>query len=213
MGIEREIKLSLPREHVDAARALLTELAGRDGETMPLANVYYDTPERTLASAKSALRLRRTPGGWVQTLKFGGGARQGVHSRHEWEMAVAGEALDFDTLFAHCDDPRAVDALRETAQRVEPLFRTDFLRTLWPLDWHGTAIEAALDVGEVQAIVGGKMRRAPICEIELELKDGSDEAAHAALDAVAAIVKARVPGVAPDNISKAERGYRLRDAG
>jgi triphosphatase len=125
MSIEREIKLSLPREHVDAARALLTELAGRDGETMPLANVYYDTPERTLARAKSALRLRRTPGGWVQTLKFGGGARQGVHSRHEWEMAVAGEALDFDTLFAHCDDPRAVDALREAAQRVEPLFRTD----------------------------------------------------------------------------------------
>jgi inorganic triphosphatase YgiF len=212
MSVEREIKLSLPSAHVDAARALLTELAGRDGRTITLVNIYFDTPERTLARAKSALRLRRTPDGWLQTLKFGGGAQQGVHSRHEWEMAVAGEAFEFDALLTACNDPAAVAALREAAPRVEPLFRTDFTRTLWPLDWHGTAIEAALDVGEVSAVVEGETRRVPIREIELELKDPSGAAAEAALDAVAAIVKTRLPGVAPDDVSKAERGYRLRDA-
>jgi triphosphatase len=221
MGIEREIKLSLPFTHVEAARRLLNELAGHAGRARTLVNIYFDTPEGALAQARGALRLRHTPDGWVQTLKFGGGARNGLHSRQEWEMPVASEKLEFDTLLAHCDDAAAASAVRSVASRVEPLFRTDFVRTLWMLDWQNAAIEAALDIGEVSANVAGETRRAPICEIELELKstpggvgvecaEASCAVAGAALDALAAIVQQRVPGVVPDDVSKAERGYRLR---
>ncbi|MDR3099791.1 MAG: CYTH domain-containing protein, partial [Paraburkholderia sp.] len=57
------------------------------------------------------------------------------------------------------------------------------------------------------ADVNGEKRRAPICEIELELKDGDEAALHTL---AAALTKA-LPGLAPDDISKAQRGYKLRE--
>ncbi|KAG0162136.1 hypothetical protein DFQ28_005540 [Apophysomyces sp. BC1034] len=212
MSIEREIKLALPASQIRHAHALFAELTRHDGRAVALASLYFDTPERQLARAHGALRLRRTPDGWLQAFKFGGGASDGVHSRYEWEMAVAGEALEFDALLAACDNDRAGAVLRDAALTIVPLFRTDFTRTLWQIEWSGKRIEAALDIGEVKADVDGATRRAPICEIELELKDAADDASHVALDALAAVVKERLPGTAPEDISKAERGYQLRDA-
>jgi triphosphatase len=45
----------------------------------------------------------------------------------------------------------------------------------------------------------------PILEIELELKHGDEAALHR----VATILSERIPGLAHDDVSKAERGYRL----
>lgn len=210
MSIEREIKLALPASRVEAARALLAELSGQAGQPVALANLYFDTPDGGLARAGGALRLRRTPDGWLQTFKFGGGASGGVHSRHEWEMAVAGEALELDALLAACGDAQARALVRDAAATLVPLFHTHFTRTLWPLHWTGTLIEAALDIGEVQAEVDGALRRAPICEIELELKDAPNARAHVALDALADVIQQRLPGTTSEDVSKAERGYRLR---
>ena len=47
----------------------------REGTPIELANVYFDTPRLALANAKSALRLRRTPDGWLQTYKTVGQVR------------------------------------------------------------------------------------------------------------------------------------------
>lgn len=69
MAIEREIKLALPRDQVDAALRLFETRAGTPGRAIRLENVYFDTPSLTLARAKSALRLRRAPEGWLQTFK------------------------------------------------------------------------------------------------------------------------------------------------
>jgi inorganic triphosphatase YgiF len=74
------------------------------------------------------------------------------------------------------------------------------------LPCNGATIEAAIDQGEVLAEVDGDSRRAPILEIELELKSGDEAALHALADEL----RAHVPGLSPDNISKAQRGYRLR---
>jgi triphosphatase len=207
MGIEREIKLALPQDQVDAAVRFFETRAGVAGQAIRLENIYFDTPALTLACAKSALRLRRTPDGWLQTFKTVGVAQNGLHARHEWEMPVAGEALEVEKLLHECDEAGVSTALSAAASSLIPLFRTDFTRTLWTLMHSGTQVEAAVDQGEVTADVNGETRRTPICEIELELKSGDEAALHTLAEELAKAL----PGLAPDNISKAQRGYRLRE--
>lgn len=207
MGIEREIKLTLPADQVSAATRWFVARTGNAGQPVPLANIYFDTPDLTLARSKSALRLRHTPDGWLQTFKTAGNASSGMHSRHEWEMSVSGEALEIDALLQACDEPTVAAALRGAAPDLIELFRTNFTRTLWQVASNGATIEAAIDQGDVLATVNGEARQAPILEIELELKSGDEAALHA----LAEELGRNVQGLAPDNISKAQRGYRLRE--
>jgi triphosphatase len=205
MSIEREIKLALPPDRADAADRFFTGLAGVPGHDVPLANLYFDTPSFALAGAKIALRLRKTPDGWLQTLKAAGTATGGMHSRHEWETAVAREALEFDTLSSVCDDGAALAALRAAAPTLGERFRTTFVRRLWRVEFKGARIEAAIDRGEVTANAGGQARSEAISEIELELLEGDEAALHGLTEALSAAV----PGLTPENVNKAQRGFRL----
>jgi inorganic triphosphatase YgiF len=208
MGMEHEIKLSLPTGQVGAAAQWLIQRAGNKGRTITLENSYYDTPSLTLARAKSAVRVRRTPDGWLQTYKTVGTSSGGLHSRHEWEMPITGNALEIDALLAACDDEPSKEALRSARDDLIPLFSTNFSRTIWHVSIDGADVEAAIDQGEVVAVVNGETRRAPICEIELELKDGD----AGALKALSAELAQAVHGLRPDDVSKAQRGYRLRES-
>jgi inorganic triphosphatase YgiF len=206
MGMEREIKLALPAEQLQATTHWFVAHTGEQGRPVKLVNIYFDTPQLALASSKSALRLRQTPDGWLQTFKTVGEAKDGLHSRHEWEMPVAGARLEIDTLLRACDEPSAAAALREAAPTLIELFRTNFTRTLWHVEADGADIEAAIDQGDVLAEVDGEKRRAPISEVELELKSGDEAALHA----LAVELGKQIAGLAPDNVSKAQRGYQLR---
>ena len=206
MGMEREIKLALPASQVQTATRWFVARTGVEGRPVKLVNIYFDTPQLTLATSKSALRLRHTPDGWLQTFKTAGDANNGLHSRHEWEMPVAGAKLEIDALVRACDEPAAADALRKAAPTLIELFRTNFTRTLWLVSAEGAQIEAAIDQGDVLAQVDGETRSAPISEVELELKSGDEAALHE----LAAQLRQEVAGLAPDNMSKAQRGYRLR---
>jgi inorganic triphosphatase YgiF len=206
MGMEREIKLALPAAQVQAATQWFVARTGDEGRPVKLVNIYFDTPQLTLATSKSALRLRQTPDAWLQTFKTVGNAQNGLHSRHEWEMPVAGASLEIDALLRECDEPAAAKALREAAPELIELFRTNFTRTLWHVEVDGSTIEAAIDQGDVLAEVDGESRRAPISEVELELKSGDEAALHT----LAAELGKQIAGLAPDNVSKAQRGYKLR---
>ncbi|EIF29551.1 MULTISPECIES: CYTH domain-containing protein [Paraburkholderia] len=206
MGMEREIKLALPPAQVEAATQWFVARTRAHGRPIKLVNIYFDTPDLTLAGSKSALRLRQTPEGWLQTFKTVGKAEDGLHSRHEWEMPVAGERLEIDALLRECDEASAADALRQAAPGLIQLFRTNFTRTLWQVRLDGSEVEAAIDQGDVLAEVDGQTRRAPISEVELELKSGDEAALHA----LAAELGKQIAGLVPDNISKAQRGYQLR---
>ncbi|MGI4811798.1 MAG: CYTH domain-containing protein [Janthinobacterium lividum] len=212
MSIETELKLALEPADTDAAAAFFTRLVGQPGQPVRLRNIYFDTPDETLAGARSALRLRETPEGWLQTLKSGGSAQQGLHRRHEWEMPVAGEALELDALLKICDDAQAASVLRATASSLQPIFRTDFVRQLWRFRDGSADIEIALDSGEVSAQCGGRRGVLAISEVELELKSAStsDASGAAALHALAARARAAIPRLQAADVSKAERGYRLR---
>jgi len=143
-----------------------------------------------------ALRLRRVGKQWLQTLKGGGGMRSGLHQRNEWEVEVAGEALDFDSLEACIGKP--INATLR--KKLRPQFVTDFSRNSRIIVFEGAEIELCLDSGEIRA---GKANR-PISELELELKSGTAKQ----LFQFALILLEIVP-IEIEYTSKAEYGYRL----
>lgn len=162
-----------------------------------LRNTYYDTPEADLERARVALRIRRTPTQLLQTLKTSGQGHGGLSVRGEWEWPIEEETLDRAGLTAL--EPMR-DLPRDLLDRLEPRFVTDFERQAWDLSLAGSHIELALDLGEIRA---GK-RRAPIRELELELKSGDRSTLWQVAEHLAEWLPLR-----PAGASKAARGSAL----
>jgi len=198
MSVETELKLRIAPEHLNRLKRhpLLKKLSTARAATRKLYSVYYDTPDLELYQRAMALRLRRVGKQWVQTLKGGGEIQAGLHQRNEWEVPVAGQALDFEVLKAS-GGKRLPLALRK---KLQPLFVTDFSRTARMVVFRGAEIELSLDSGEIRA--GESIR--PISELELELKSGESVQLFKFALALLDIVPLEV-----EYISKAEYGYLL----
>jgi triphosphatase len=207
MNKETEIKLRVSRATLTALRdhPLLKKRNKSGWEQHELFNQYFDTPERDLAAAKVALRLRRDGDQVIQTLKTRGQSVAGLSERNEWDWTLAKAKLDLKKLDDSCW-PAALAELDK--KQLVPIFTTDFIRQKAEIAWgRGKAkvvIEAALDLGKVIAGEGEE----EICELELELRQGEPDA----LLELAAELAADL-ALMPCDISKAERGYRLFDAG
>jgi inorganic triphosphatase YgiF len=207
MQKETEIKLRVSPETLAALREhpLLKKRNKSGWERRELFNQYFDTPERDLAAAKVALRLRRDGEEVIQTLKTRGQSIAGLSERNEYDWKLEKAKLDLKKLDGECWPAELAELDKKT---IKPMFTTDFVRERAEIAWgRGKAkvvIEAALDLGKV--IVGKQSEE--ICELELELREGEP----AALLELAAELAATLP-LMPCDISKAERGYRLFDAG
>lgn len=197
---ETELKFQIPKER----RAVLARaVATASARTVRLRARYFDTPDRRLAAAGLALRLRLEGRHWVQTLK---GRGDGLMQRVEHEVAVPGAmrtppGLDVSR---HAGTP-AGEALAkalgdEGAAQLQVLFETDVKRVLRLMRHEGAQIEVALDIGHLRA----GQAQAPLSEIEFELKRGP----AAGLIALAARWAER-HGLWLDVRTKAERGDRL----
>ncbi|MDY7567027.1 CYTH domain-containing protein [Pseudomonas sp. RTC3] len=206
MQKETEIKLRVSRETLAALRdhPLLKKRNKSGWERLELFNQYFDTPERDLANAKVALRLRRDGDAIIQTLKTRGQSVAGLSERNEYNWDLPKAKLDLKKLDGECWPEELAELDKKT---IKPAFTTDFVRERAEIAWgRGKAkvvIEAALDLGRV---VAGKQEE-EICELELELREGDPSA----LLELAAELAATLP-LMPCDISKAERGYRLFDA-
>ena len=206
MQKETEIKLRVSRETLAALREhpLLKKRNKSGWERRELMNQYFDTPERDLAQAKVALRLRKDGDEIIQTLKTRGQSVAGLSERNEYNWDLPKAKLDVKKLDGECWPEQLAELDKKT---LKPIFTTDFVRERAEIAWgRGKAkvvIEAALDLGHV---VVGKQKE-EICELELELREGEP----AALLELAAEL-AETLALMPCDISKAERGYRLYDA-
>ncbi|QLF93929.1 inorganic triphosphatase [Pseudomonas sp. ABC1] len=207
MNKETEIKLRVSRETLAALQEhpLLKKRNKGGWQRHELFNQYYDTPERELAEARVALRLRKDGEDYIQTLKSRGQSVAGLSSRNEWDWAVGKPRLDLKKLDDQCWPASLAELDKKT---LKPIFSTDFVRNKADIAWgRGKArvvIEAALDLGAVKA----QRKSEEICELELELRQGEPEALLEL-----AIELAHDLPLMPCDISKAERGYRLFDAG
>jgi inorganic triphosphatase YgiF len=200
MAFEVELKFRIPAQRLAAVRQAVNTATARP---LRLAARYVDTPGQDLARARTALRLRLEGDQWVQTLKAEGA---GPLQRHEHEVLLPPGAAPLIDLARH-DGSAAGKALRRllAAAGDPPLverYATDVLRTRRLLRSGGALIELALDEGELLA--DGGQRRQPICELEMELKQGTP----AALLALAARWVQRF-GLVLDVRSKSERGHLL----
>ncbi len=204
--VEVELKLAVPPAACEALQQRLAALG--PGRVLQVESVYYDTPTRSLAAQRAALRVRRVDDAagpaspsWEQTLKTGA-ASAALTRRGEWETPVAGPRLEPDRL----DGSPLSALLGEARPRLAPVFRTRFDRTVHEVQLDAARIEVAWDQGWVRA---GRRREA-ICELELELHEGAAAAAFAL--ALQLVGRGRdALALLPSVESKAARGYRLAD--
>jgi inorganic triphosphatase YgiF len=180
--------------------------ASQGRRTSRLVAHYYDSPDARLARDDLALRVRREGRRWIQTLKGPseptGGA--GLQVRGEWAWTVRGAAFE-PALVATTPWHKVIaKALRRGG--LVRCFTTEFARRTLPLAFpDGTQAELAIDRGDIRALANRRLHRAPICEIEIELKAG--EVVN--LYRLALALMADLPlTVLAD--SKAARGYALR---
>lgn len=201
--MEIELKLLVAREDLDRVLGaqVVKRCAQGGAETSELTSVYYDTPALDLHSERLALRLRQCDEQWLQALKAGAASTTGLTEREEYEWPVPGRSVDFTLLDATPYGP--VFAKRRVREALRPVFTTRIMRTLRQLALaEGARAELCADLGEIRA----GNRRAPVCEVEIELKSGSHQ--PMALFGFAAQLLQEVP-FRLGALSKAERGYAL----
>lgn len=201
MPTEIELKLRLPPDYVARLQRnpLLKSLNVSKPVTRKIYSVYYDTPDFHLRRNGVALRLRREGKRWVQTVKGGGNAIAGLHQREEWEAPVLKPQPDFTKII----DPALLTLFNgaSLSEQLRPIFITEFNRSAHTLRLpDGSEAEFCLDRGR---IIAGDAST-PLCEIELELKLGSPVPLFELALELLCVVPFRL-----ENISKAERGYKL----
>jgi inorganic triphosphatase YgiF len=190
--VERELKLHVP----EPARAgVLREIRSGKARRVTLQARYFDTPDRDLARAGIALRIRKEGRRWVQTLKApSSDALSRIEINHirpaaDLDLSLyTGSALE--SFFAGLASPLMLR------------YETRVLRQLLTVTHGVSRIEIAFDQGEVYS---GEAEL-PISELEFELLEG-DITDVFALGAQ----WLQRHGLVLDLRSKAERGDALAD--
>ena len=188
MGREFELKFAASEV---AFRAL--EEKWEDFTVISMETTYYDTPDGALSARHITLRRRMENGVSVCTVK----TPIGGHGRGEWEL----ECDDIHAAIPQlCKLGATEELLALTCGGIVPVCGAKFNRKAKLLVLEKCAVEIALDQG---VLLGGN-RQLPIREVEVELKDGSEEAAVAF-----AAELAKEYGLTPENKSKFRRAQLL----
>jgi inorganic triphosphatase YgiF len=206
-GAKTEFELKLAGAPADIAALAASPITARQArgraKTARLVSTYFDTAGGALAAAGISLRLRETAGGRLQTLKRekGGGAVR----RREEEIAL-GAGAEFPQPVA---DEKAARIIAR-AGRLVPVARIVSDRTTLALEKGRTRIEAAFDLGRLEAWEEGALACAgPLAEAEFELAGGDP---RDLFDLVAAILKESGGRLRLGALSKAGQARRLAAA-
>ena len=163
MGREYELKFrATPAQQADIRSAF------GPFHTITMETTYFDTPSRSLSARKWTLRRRLENGVSICTLKTpaDGGARG------EWEVEC-GDILAAVLKLCKLGAPEALVSL--TADGLVEVCGARFTRQAGLQEVNGTTVELALDQG---VLLGGG-REMPLCEVEVELKQGEELQAYA----------------------------------
>ena len=186
MAIEFELKF---RAIDTALQTLRQDVAGQEN-IFHMHTTYYDTPDGALSAKKYTLRRRMENDTSVCTLK----TPTGGLGRQEFEVVC-------DTIEAALPMLCKLSGLAELENiPLVEVCGAKFTRVAKTFTWQGATMELALDQGELYG--GG--RTLPLCEVEVELKEGSEEAVLA----YGAFLSAAY-GLQPEKASKFRRGLAL----
>ena len=192
MATEFELKYAATAAQLDGIRAAVPG----EYHSISMETTYYDTPGRALSARKWTLRRRLENGVSVCTLKTPAGGL----GRYEWELEQDSIQAAIPEL---CKLSNLDDLAEMTAGGVSPVCGARFTRLAGLIDAPGCTVELALDDGFL--LGGGKEQ--PLCEVEVELKAGSEDAA-----AAFAMVLAQEYGLRPETRSKIARAMALAQA-
>lgn len=162
MGTEFELKYAA----TPAVQAAVRAAFPGNWQQFAMETVYYDTSDRALSARRFTLRRRLENGKSVCTVK----TPAGPEGRGEWECVCDSIEKAVPML---CDLGCPPELAALTAPGLEALCGAEFTRQALLLPLPDCSVELALDIGRV--LGGGKA--APLCEIEVELKEGPREAA------------------------------------
>ncbi len=190
---EVEIKFAFDDQALPLIQAMLDSL-GAPVHTAALVSTYFDDDDLSLRQAGLTLRVREADGLFVQTIKAGEGG--GLFDRGEYEGPVAGPAPDLDAA--------GRTPFRKAFGRAGPLrpvFVNRVDRQIRTVTDRGGVVEISLDLGETEGADGA---RAPVRQLELELKRGRPAVLFRLARALAAAAPLRLTLQ-----TKADLGYGL----
>ena len=160
MGVEFELKYSASREQQEAIR----QENPAEEQIFQMQTTYYDTPTGQFSARKCTLRRRLENGVSICTLKTPAGG----YGRREWEVAC-------DTIEAAIEELCKLDIPKEltvlAGEGLIPICGARFTRVAKTIRWEDAVLELALDEG----VLTGGDQEMPLCEVEVELKSGSQE--------------------------------------
>ena len=188
MGREFELKFR-------TEASVLAEIQEKYGSFTPISmeTTYYDTVDRKLSSLHWTLRRRMENSISVCTFKCphkNGG-------RGEWEVEADSILEGIPKLL---EQGAAPELLAITAGGLMEVCGARFTRLAKTLEVPGGIVELALDLG----VLLGNGKELPFAEVEVELKEGTDETA-----AAFARVLAQEYGLIPEAKSKFARAMAL----
>lgn len=185
MAVEFELKYRCTQEALALLRA---DLPGEE-RLFSMATTYYDTPSGALSAKIYTLRQRQENATSVCTLKVP--AADGARDEFEVECATIEEAVPMLCKLSGVELPTA---------GLVPVCGARFTRIAKTFDWNGALIELALDEG----VLTGGGKEIPLCEAELELKEGN----RSAMETYGAFLSAAY-GLTVENHSKFRRALDL----
>ncbi len=188
MGIEFELKFAAqPPQQLQIRKQL--------GDFFPISmeTTYYDTASGDLAAQHITLRLRRENENTVCTVKFPAGR----DARREWEASCDSIQQAIPVL---CKLGAPDMLLSLPSSGLQAVCGARFTRLAKIIALPDCTVELALDCG----VLTGGGRELPLCEVEVELKAGSRDAAAVYAKALAAEY-----GLTPENTSKFRRAWDL----
>ena len=156
-----------------ADSAVLSEIRKHYGDftTTEMETTYYDTFDGMLNNLQWTLRTRLENGVSVCTLKTPGD-KKNPDVRNEWE-------LEGDNLMRAIPElvkmGAPIQLMELSISGLMQVCGAKFTRLAQKLEYEGTLLELALDKG---VLIGGHLTE-PIQEVEVELKDGSEEGMNA----------------------------------
>lgn len=189
MGIEFELKY----RSAEKQQVLLRAATPGEERHFEMETTYYDTPEGALSAKFYTLRCRRENGTHVCTLKYP--AEGGGRGEIELECDSITRALPELCKLSGLQDLEAL-----TATGLVAVCGAKFHRIAKTFTYNGTTMELALDRG----VLTGGGKEIPLCEVELELKEGDADIVRTYAAGLAAAF-----GLEPEKRSKFRRALDL----
>lgn len=157
--MEIELKFS-------ADRKTALEILPENYKVISMDAIYYDSLDNTLSKSHTAFRLRSENGNKVLTIKYR------IPEERKNAVISGDEAVSCEGLYKrgeiNIDLP---ENFVLNSKELVPTVRTKFERIEAEIEYDGITAVVSYDEGEISALE----KTAPISELEIELKEGSEE--------------------------------------